>query len=347
MSGTTDPTDAGTDAKIEAEIAARDGDRTPDRTERSSTASPVDAAECLRGRVVRTPILVEPALDYLANARLFFKAEHLQRTGSFKFRGASFAVARLGKDARGVATHSSGNHGAALAAAARARDLPAHVVMPENAVRTKVEAVREYGGIVHFCAPTQAAREAGLAERVAEGLIAIPPYDHDDIIAGQGTVGVELTEQVQRLDAIVAPIGGGGLLAGIARAVAESGQPIEVIGAEPAGADDAARSRAAGRRVEDHAPSTIADGLRALIGQRNFSILDDGDVPILTVSEDAIRAAMSTLWHRLKQIVEPSGAVAYAAVATHPERFAGRRVAIVLSGGNLDVDALLQGLPRA
>ena len=320
---------------------------TTDHIDRSSRVAPGVAMELLRDRVVRTPVLVDPALDDLAGARLFFKAEHLQRTGSFKFRGASFAVARLADDVPGVATHSSGNHGAALAAAAGARGLPAHVVMPENAVRTKVDAVREYGGIVHFCAPTQAAREAGLADRVAEGLVAIPPYDHDDIIAGQGTVGVELIDQVERLDAIIAPIGGGGLLAGIASAVAESGRSIEVIGAEPAGADDAARSLDAGRRVEDHAPSTIADGLRALVGRRNLSILEDREVSILTVSEEAIRAAMRTLWHRLKQVVAPSGAVAYAAVAAHPERFAGRRVAVVLSGGNLDVGALLEGLPDA
>ncbi|MBY6204709.1 pyridoxal-phosphate dependent enzyme [Halomonas denitrificans] len=310
-------------------------------------ADPGAAMELLRDRVVRTPVLVDPALDELTGGQLFFKAEHLQRTGSFKFRGASFAVARLAEGVQGVATHSSGNHGAALAAAARARGLGAHVVMPENAVRTKVEAVREHGGIVHFCAPTQAAREAGLADRVAEGLVPIPPYDHDDIIAGQGTVGVELIDQVDRLDAIVAPIGGGGLLAGIARAVAESGRTIEVIGAEPAGADDAARSRAAGRRVDDHSPRTIADGLRALVGHRNLAILEARDVPILTVSEAAIRDAMVALWHRLKQVIEPSGAVAYAAVAAHPERFAGRRVAIVLSGGNLDVGALLHGLPSA
>lgn len=312
-----------------------------------SKPSPHAAAERLDGLVRRTPVLVEPALDRALGASLLFKAEHLQHTGSFKYRGASNAIARLDASVRGVATHSSGNHGTALAAAARARAMEAHVVMPENAVRTKVEAVRAHGGQVHFCAPNQAAREAGLAEWVDRGYVAIPPYDHDDIIAGQGTVAIELMDQVDDLDIIVAPIGGGGLLAGIARAVAESGRPITVIGAEPSGADDAARSRAAHRRVEDHHPKTIADGLRAMIGVRNFAILEAADVAILTVSEAAIRSAMKRLWSELRQVIEPSGAVALAAVEQHAARFSGKRVGVVLSGGNLDVDALLAHLPDA
>ncbi|NKI35297.1 threonine/serine dehydratase [Wenzhouxiangella sp. XN79A] len=309
--------------------------------------SPLRAAARLSGVVRRTPVLLEPALDAQLGCRLHFKAEHLQVTGSFKYRGASNALARLDDGIRGVATHSSGNHGAALAAAARARGLEAHVVMPENAVRTKIEAVRAHGGQVHFCAPNQAAREAGLADWVDRGFVAIPPYDHDDIIAGQGTLALELLEQVEALDCIVAPIGGGGMLAGIVRAVAERAPDVQVIGAEPLGADDAQRSLAAGRRVEDHHPQTIADGLRALLGQRNFAILSAADVPILTVSEDGIRSAMGLLWHRLKQVIEPSGAVALAAVAAHSERFAGQRVGVVLSGGNLDTDALLAHLPPA
>lgn len=318
-----------------------------DETTRPERPTSAEAARDLSGRVRRTPVLVDAALDASIGATLFFKAEHLQHTGSFKFRGASFAVGRLPAGTSGVATHSSGNHGAALAAAAAAHGLSADIVMPENAVHTKVEAVRANGGTVHFCAANQAAREAGLAEWVERGRVAIPPYDHDDIIAGQGTVALELLDQVEQLDVLVAPIGGGGLLAGIARAVADCAQDVEVIGAEPAGADDAARSRAAGRRVDDHRPETIADGLRALVGTRNLSILDDLDVSILTVSEEAIRAAMAQLWKNLRQVIEPSGAVAMAAVAAHPERFRGRRVGIVLSGGNLDVDALLAHLPAA
>src|SRR6056297_250707 len=309
--------------------------------------SPVSAAARLAGVIRCTPVLIEPVLDAHFDCRLFFKAEHLQVTGSFKFRGASHAVSRLADGIRGVATHSSGNHGAALAAAARARGIEAHVVMPENAVSTKVAAVRAHGGQVHFCAPTQAAREAGLAEWVEQGFAAVPPYDHDDIIAGQGTLALELLDQVDDLDVIVAPIGGGGMLAGIARAVAERGSGAAVIGAEPSGADDASRSLAAGRRVDEHRPQTIADGLRALIGTRNLEILDAAEVPIVTVSESQIRTAMGLLWRQLKQVIEPSGAVALAAVAAAPERFTGQRVGVVLSGGNLDIDTLLDHLPDA
>jgi threonine dehydratase len=311
----------------------------------SPLPSPVEAAARLEGVVRRTPVMVEPALDALLGCELFFKAEHLQRTGSFKFRGASNAVARLLPDTPGVATHSSGNHGAALAAAARARGIMAQVVMPENAVGTKVEAVRAHGGKVQFCAPNQEAREAGLASWVERGFVAIPPYDDDDIIAGQGTLALEFLDQVEDLDCIVAPIGGGGMLAGIARAVDERGADIGVYGAEPSEADDAQRSLASGRRVEDHQPNTVADGLRALIGRRNLAILLEAKVPVLTVTESQIRQAMGLLWRHLKQVIEPSGAVGLAAVAADPERFSGQRVGIVLSGGNLDIDTLLRHLP--
>lgn len=284
------------------------------------------------------------ALDAETGIELSFKCEHLQHTGSFKFRGASHAVSRLPADCPGVVTHSSGNHGAALAAAARARGFSADIVMPENAVRSKIEAVRALGGTVHFCAPNQAAREAGLQVLVERGMMPVPPYDHDDVIAGQGTVALEMIAQAPRLDCIVAPIGGGGLLSGITLAAARHAPRLEVIGAEPAGADDAARSLAAGRRVDRHAPDTIADGLRALIGVRNFDILQRHRVPVLTVSEHQIRDAMMLLWHHLKQVIEPSGAVPLAAVLAHRQRFAGRRVGIVLSGGNLDVEPLILAL---
>ena len=306
--------------------------------------------------IQRTPILRNQSLNEAAGCELIFKCEHLQKTGSFKLRGASYAVSRL-VDERdeysngygrgpclGVATHSSGNHGAALAAAARDRGLAAHVVMPENAIKTKVDAVRRYGGQVHFCRPTQAAREQGLAELVHEGYVPIPPYDHDDIIAGQGTLAVELLQQVKDLDIIVAPIGGGGLLAGITLAVNDSGRPIRVIGAEPAGADDAMRSLMTGARVRSHQPDTIADGLRALIGQRNFEVLMTHQIEVLTVREEQILQAMWRLWTDLKQVIEPSGAVALAAVLNHVGVFAGRKVGVVLSGGNLDVQPFFQSL---
>lgn len=317
----------------------------------STAFTRIDSAEAMariEPLIQRTPTLSSQSLNEAAGCELIFKCEHLQKTGSFKLRGASYAVSRLldqRNDSRaGVATHSSGNHGAALAAAATARGLAAHVVMPENAVQTKVNAVRRYGGEVHFCSPTQVAREQGLAELVAQGYVPIPPYDHDDIIAGQGTLALEFLQQTEKLDTIVAPIGGGGLLAGITQAVARSGRPIRIIGAEPAGADDAVRSLAAGTRVRDHFPDTIADGLRALIGQRNLTILKAHRIEILTISDAQILHAMQRLWTELKQVIEPSGAVALAAVLSHAEVFAGRKVGVVLSGGNLDLDPFFQHL---
>jgi len=311
--------------------------------------APVPALALARiaGLVRRTPVMTSRSLDALTGLALSFKCEHLQRTGSFKFRGASHAVARLPADCPGVATHSSGNHGAALAAAAAARGLAADVVMPRNAVADKIAAVRAYGGTVHFCAPTQAAREAGLERLVAAGRVPIPPYDHDDIIAGQGTAALELLAQAPGLDVLVAPIGGGGLLSGSALAAARHHPNVAVIGAEPAGADDAHRSRVAGRRVADHRPETIADGLRALVGLRTLALLDALDVPVWTVPESAIVEAMALLWRHLKQLVEPSAAVALAAVLGRREQLAGHRVGIILSGGNIAVDSALAWLDPA
>lgn len=308
--------------------------------------NPAAALARIAGLIHRTPIMQSRSLNALTGLNLVFKCEHLQRTGSFKFRGASHAVARLPGDCPGVATHSSGNHGAALAAAAAARGFSADVVMPENSVADKIAAVRAYGGTVHFCAPDQAAREAGLAGLIERGKVAIPPYDHDDIIAGQGTAALEFLAQAADLDCLVAPIGGGGLLSGSVLAAARISPDVQVIGAEPAGADDAARSLAAGQRVDRHRPETMADGLRALIGQRTFEILAGFSTPVLTVSEDQIIEAMELIWRHLKQVVEPSGAVPLAAVLAHREQFRGghfrgRRVGIILSGGNLAIGELL------
>ncbi len=291
------------------------------------------AFQSIGDRVHRTPVISSESLDRMLGCRLVFKCEHLQHTGSFKFRGATHAVLGLPSDCPGVATHSSGNHGAALAAAARARGLEAHVVMPENAVATKIEAVGHYGGTVHPCAPTQEAREAGLQTLVERGLVAIPPYDDERIIAGQGTAGLELMEQAQDLDLVLAPVGGGGLISGLALA-ADGALPV--LGAEPLGADDTIRSLAAGKRVSDHHPKTIADGLRALVGVRNLAIISQRVEQVLGVSEEAIVRAMDLIASRADQRVEPSGAVALAAVMEHPRRFAGQTVGVILSGGNMD-----------
>lgn len=306
--------------------------------------TPAVALAEIAGRIHRTPVMTSESLNRLTGLDLVFKCEQLQKTGSFKFRGASFAVSQLPDDCPGVATHSSGNHGAALAAAAAARGFSAEVVMPENAVASKVEAVRAYGGKVHFCEPNQASREAGLQTLIDQGKTAIPPYDHEHIIAGQGTVALEFLAQISDLDDIIAPIGGGGLLSGIALAAAQVAPHVRVTGAEPAGADDAARSLAGGERVSDHDPQTIADGLRALIGTRNFAVLYGHGIEVITVTEAQIIEAMTLVWRHIKQVVEPSGAVPLAAVLASRERFSGRRVGVVLSGGNLEIGDLLRHL---
>ena len=299
------------------------------------------ARERIAHAIWRTPVMIAPEINEMLGLELFFKCEQLQPTGSFKLRGATHAVSLLADDCPGVATHSSGNHGAALARAARDRGLPAHVVMPDNAVGFKVDAVRRYGGEVHFCAPTQQAREAGLAEWVEQGFEPVPPYDDDRIIAGQGTCAMELLEQVDDLDLVIAPVGGGGLLAGTALAVMAHAGQVEVFGAEPSGADDTARSLATGSRVDDHHPDTIADGLRALVGLRNLGIIQDQVRSVVTVSDARIVDAMELAWAGLKQLVEPSGAVALAAVMDHADAWRGKRVGVILSGGNLDTTPLL------
>jgi threonine dehydratase len=296
------------------------------------------AARRLAGRVHRTPVATCATLDRLAGRALFFKGEHLQRSGAFKFRGASNALALLSDEvaARGVVTHSSGNHAGALALAARLRGVPAHVVMPTSASPVKRRATREYGATVVDCAPTLEAREATAAAVLAEtGGTLIPPYDHPDVIAGQGTIALELAEQVPDLDAVVAPLGGGGLVGGLCLAAT-----VPVIAAEPAVVDDAARSRAAGQRLPPTGAPSIADGLLTGLGAHNWPLVRDRVAEVITVSEDEIRAAMRLLWERAKLLVEPSAATAFAAVLSPRFPPAPRRVAVVLSGGNVDLDHL-------
>lgn len=297
------------------------------------------AHQRLQGLVDQTPVLSFESINRCFGMEVFFKCEHLQKTGSFKLRGASHAVSWLDSDCPGVATHSSGNHGSALAKAAQLRGLRAEVVMPKNAIEAKIKAVEMNGGRVHFCEPTQQAREAGLQHWIEQGLVAIPPYDHPHIIAGQGTCAFELIEQVPKLDAIFSPIGGGGLISGTALAclAATSGQPPKVFGVEPKGADDTHRSLKQGRRVDDHQPNTIADGLRAMVGEMNFSLIQAHVAEVFCVEEDEIIKAMEILWRDLKQVVEPSGAVALAGLLNHLPQFQGQRVGVILSGGNLNL----------
>ncbi|MEL1265865.1 threonine/serine dehydratase [Pseudoxanthomonas putridarboris] len=293
-----------------------------------------------------TPVLRSHALDDLAGCRLHFKAEPLQRAGAFKFRGACNAVWALEEAdaARGVATHSSGNHGAALALAARTRGIPCHVVVPEGANAAKLASIERYGATVHPCPPTIAARE-DTAEQVRQrtGATLVHPYADRQVIAGQGTAALELFNANGPLDAVFAPVGGGGLISGTAIAAAAIAPACRVYGAEPEGAADTARSLAAGERQVDFVPDTLCDGLRGALGEPNFELLRQHRVDVFTVADADTVAAMRLLWQCLKLLVEPSSAIALAALLQQRSRFVGLSVGIVLSGGNVDVDALPWG----
>ena len=301
------------------------------------------AAARIASHAHHTPVLRSRTLDALARAELFFKCENLQRAGAFKFRGACNAVWSLdeAEAACGVVTHSSGNHGAALALAARTRGIPAHVVVPEGAVRSKLAAIEAYGATLHRCAPTLAAREATAeAVRAETGATFVHPYTDPRVIAGQGTAALELLRETGPLDALVVPVGGGGLASGSAIAAHALVPGIAIHGAEPAGAADAFESLRSGERVTTLVPDTICDGLRGLLGAINLRLLQRHAVTVATVEDAATVAAMRLLWQRLKLVVEPSSAIVLAAVLAAPERFAGRRVGLILSGGNVDLDAL-------
>jgi threonine dehydratase len=290
-----------------------------------------------------TPVLRSRALDALAGAALHFKAEHLQRAGAFKFRGACNAVFALdaAAAARGVVTHSSGNHGAALALAAQLRGIACHVVVPEGAVPAKLAAIAHYGAQLHHCAPTIAAREAACAQlQASTGASVIHPYTHPHVIAGQGTAALELLTAQPHLDALVVPLGGGGLAAGTALAMQALAPHCPLYLAEPEGAADGARSFARGQLDHDFIPNTICDGLRGTLGALNFDILRASHAQVLTVDDSQTLAALRLLWSRTKQIIEPSSATVLAAVLHNPSLFAGRKVGLVLSGGNVDLDAL-------
>ena len=293
-----------------------------------------------------TPVLRSRELDAMAGASLHFKAEHLQRGGAFKFRGACNAVWSLDAEQarKGVVTHSSGNHGAALALAARSRGIPCHVVVPEGAVAAKLANIVRHGATLWRCSATQAAREAECARVQQEtGATLVHPYTDARVIAGQGTAALELMRQAgATLDVLVVPVGGGGLAAGTLLAVRQLLPDCDVVLAEPSGAADTARSLAAGARQLDFVPDTVCDGLRGALGWPNFAVLQ-GNAQVITVDDADTVAAMRLIWQVMKQVVEPSSAIALAAVLARPERFAGRTVGLVLSGGNVDLDALPWG----
>ncbi len=299
------------------------------------------AADRIAGKVLRTPVLpARGGLNELTGSTLYFKAENLQRAGAFKFRGACNALAQLDANQRqaGVITHSSGNHAAALALAGQLFDVPVQVVMPKTASEVKVAAVQSYGGRIHFCEPTQQAREERLADlSQSTGAHFVPPYDDWRIICGQGTAALELVEDQPDLDVVIAPVGGGGLLSGTAIAVKGHSPDIVVIGAEPVLAGDAHLSFVTGRLHPQMPPRSIADGLLTALSERTFEIIRRHVDAIQTVSEIDIVRAMRLIGERLKLVVEPSAAVPLALVLSAPAQFAGRRVGIILSGGNLDL----------
>ena len=291
----------------------------------------------------RTPVLRAHSLDALAGAELIFKCENLQRGGAFKFRGACNAVWSLtdAQAARGVVTHSSGNHGAALALAAHTRGIPAHVVVPTGAVKSKLVAIEAYGATLHRCAQTMAAREAAAEQvRAQTGAALVHPFTDPRVIAGQGTAALELIRDTDGLDALIAPVGGGGLIGGSAIVARALYPKIAIYAAEPEGAADAYESLRRGTRVTDITPDTICDGLRGGIGQINFEVLQKYAITVLTVADRDTVAAMRLIWAHLKLIVEPSAAIALAAILCHRDVFAGGRIGVILSGGNVDLDAL-------
>ncbi len=293
--------------------------------------------------VHRTPVLTSSTLNKMAGAELFFKCENFQVAGAFKVRGAHNAVFSLSEEAakKGVVTHSSGNHAAALSLAARNRGITAHVIMPENAPKTKIKSVERFGGNITLCAPNLAAREMTAREIIARtGATLVHGYDNDAIIAGQGTAALELLEEVPDLDTLVAPVGGGGLLSGAAIVAQGRSPSVAIYGAEPVTVDDAARSLRDGILYPPTNGPTVADGLRIALGQRNFKILRAYANGIATVSEHDIIEALRLVWAVMKITIEPSSAVPVAAVLTGALPLKGKRVGIFLTGGNIDLDVL-------
>lgn len=302
-----------------------------------------DAADRIRPYAHITPVLTSESINGMIGAELFFKCENLQKIGAFKFRGATNAVFALSDEevAKGVATHSSGNHAQAVALAAKNRGTTAHIVMPRSAKKVKIEAVRGYGGQVTLCEPTLRSRQETL-ERVVEktGAVVIHPYNDWSIIAGQATAGYELLLQATDLDAVLAPVGGGGLLSGTALTAHYVAPGLKVYGAEPKNADDAQRSFRSGKWVESKDPKTICDGLLTSLGDITFEVIKSHVTDILTASEESIVNAMRLVWERMKIIIEPSSAVPLACLIENPDILAGKRVGIIVTGGNVDLAEL-------
>jgi threonine dehydratase len=290
--------------------------------------------------VHRTPVLTCSSINNLAGSEIYFKCENFQKVGAFKFRGASNAVLSLTNDEarNGVATHSSGNHAAALALAARKRGVSAYIVMPETASRIKKEAVSGYGGEITFCQPTLEARESTLNKVVSDtGAVFIHPYNNFNVICGQATAAKELLEETGQLDVVMTPVGGGGLLSGTAISVNSMSSGTRVIAAEPLNADDASRSFKTGVLQPPLKPNTVADGLLTSLGPLTFKIIREYVDDILCAREESIIMAMKLIWERMKIIIEPSSAVPLAVIFENKGLFSGKRIGIILTGGNVDL----------
>lgn len=301
------------------------------------------AHERIKPYIHRTPVLTSEFINKLTGAELFFKCENLQKAGAFKARGASNAVFSLTDEQakRGVATHSSGNHGTCLSYAAGRRGIPCTVVMPHTAPQAKKDAVRGYGGVVVECEPSTTSREAVFAEVVAKtGAEFVHPYNDHRVIAGQSTCSRELLEQVSDLDAVIAPIGGGGMISGTCLTLSNLAPSVKIYAAEPEQADDAYRSFKAGHIIADDAPETIADGLKVPLKDLTWHFVSNHVTDILTASESEIVEAMLITWKRMKIVMEPSCAVPLATILKNRDIFAGKRVGVVITGGNVDLDLL-------
>jgi threonine dehydratase len=303
------------------------------------------AHELIEGYVNNTPVLTSKSINTITGGNLFFKCENFQKAGAFKFRGACNAVFSLSDDGNqtknGVATHSSGNHAAALALAAKIRGINSHIVMPVTSPEIKKRAVAGYGGNITYCEPTLEARESTLAKVISEtGATEVHPYNNFFVIAGQGTAAKELIEEKGKFDIIMAPVGGGGLISGTAITVKTLLHKCRVIAAEPSGADDAYRSFISKKLIPSVNPVTIADGLLTSLGSRSFAVITDKVDDIVTVSEEKIIEAMRMIWERMKIIVEPSSAVPLGAILEGKVDVQNKKVGIILSGGNVDLNKL-------
>ena len=299
--------------------------------------------ELVESQIVRTPVVSNEEINSELNTQLFFKCENLQKTGSFKYRGATHSLLKLDESSRsrGVVTVSSGNHGAALAKAGKVLGIPIHVIVPRDIASPKLKNIQQYGPEILFAEPGMQGREAELSKFLMDNeCVFIPPYNHENIILGQASAAYELIQEVSNLDYLIAPIGGGGLASGSILACREFSPSTKVIGAEPMNADDAYRSLQAGKLIPQTNPETICDGLKSSLGDFTFSVLSDGLEEIMLVSEQQILSAMKELHQKLKMLIEPSSATVYAAVQNNKKKFENKKVGLILSGGNLDLDKI-------